>query len=820
MNNTSVARGVGVRPSRGIALALAVGIIAIVSMAVLAGPARAQTACGLIQSRVDAAAAGDTVNLPDGCVYREAVIIKKPVTLVGGPGTEIRGSDVWGQWSRNASGQWVSENTLPAFATITQIPVQDHPYPCEDGTSRCTFPQQVFVGGEPLEQVASDDPQSGQFAVNAERKVLLADDPAGGTVEVTVRTKWIDGRSGGVTVEGFAMKHAANGLDDGAIQNGSQPNWTVRNNDLSYAHTTILALGGATGLRAEGNEIHHAGHAGVTSANDADVALVGNQIHHNNTENFYAHWKAAGFKAHGVRSVLVSGNDVYANDARGIWTDGGSKNITIADNRIHHSARQGITLEISDHAEVYANMIWENGWGSPEDGDKSAGILAEATRDARIYDNTLAWNSGGVVVNNSDRKSGIGGSDPVFDTVTDVLVHDNTVLQEDLAGSEDFALMWRKAYAGGNLYEPVANNRGYDNRYWFPSPEGDRLHRFQWDSKLGKLPSFNATPGEERGSYLSDAQKDQAAAAQGIPAAPERGIDVTPPDVPQITNPDQDRYTSVHGLSVSGTAEPGSTVEVFDGATSVKSRIATSPAGNWSTSFGYVPSGLHTYTVKATDGVNNTSAASDVRRVTVDSQKPATTIDSGPASVDKTASATLSFSSNETATDFECALDGGAFGHCSSPTGYAGLGEGQHAFAVRAVDRAGNTDATPAKRSWTVDTTGAPRITNMVPAEDGTGVALAAEVSVSFSEPMKASSINANTVRLFRAGSSTVLSATVDYNESAKRATLSPGATLQAGARYKAVVSTGAKDVAGIQLDQNPDLAGSQPKAWYFTTRN
>jgi hypothetical protein len=88
-----------------------------------------------------------------------------------------------------------------------------------------------------------------------------------------------------------------------------------------------------------------------------------------------------------------------------------------------------------------------------------------------------------------------------------------------------------------------------------------------------------------------------------------------------------------------------------------------------------------------------------------DTTPPETTIDSGPSGSTNSASASLAFSSNELGSTFECRLDNATYSTCTSPQSYASLVDGSHTFEVRAKDGAGNIDATPASRTWTVDTT-------------------------------------------------------------------------------------------------------------------
>jgi Bacterial Ig-like domain len=87
---------------------------------------------------------------------------------------------------------------------------------------------------------------------------------------------------------------------------------------------------------------------------------------------------------------------------------------------------------------------------------------------------------------------------------------------------------------------------------------------------------------------------------------------------------------------------------------------------------------------------------------------------------------------------------------------------------------------------------------------------------------MMDTSINGNTFKLLlKEGTTTKVPASVSYDADIDplTATLDPNEPLRRGAAYKAVITTGAKDLAGNSLDQS-STAGSQQKAWSFTTSN
>src|SRR5262249_42925162 len=150
-----------------------------------------------LQNMIDAAPAGSVLQVP-ACTYRESVSINKPLTLDGLGKAQIRGSDVWTAWAASGA-TWTSSQTVP------RLPRHG---PCRRRTA-CQLSGQVCFDHKPLARTPAATPATGQFALDASRHVIIADNPSGHTLEVTTRPGWLQISGKDVTVQGFNMRHAA-----------------------------------------------------------------------------------------------------------------------------------------------------------------------------------------------------------------------------------------------------------------------------------------------------------------------------------------------------------------------------------------------------------------------------------------------------------------------------------------------------------------------------------------------------------------------------------------------------------------------------------
>ncbi|WP_119080661.1 Ig-like domain-containing protein [Chitinophaga alhagiae] len=124
--------------------------------------------------------------------------------------------------------------------------------------------------------------------------------------------------------------------------------------------------------------------------------------------------------------------------------------------------------------------------------------------------------------------------------------------------------------------------------------------------------------------------------------------------------------------------------------------------------------GTKTVYMRLKDAAGNVTPLQD--QILLDETVPATTITSAPPAITNSTTATFVFTSSEPPGTFEAQLDGSAFTPATSPLTFTGLAEGAHTFSARAIDAAGNIDATPAIHNWTIDLT-APAVANVsVPA--------------------------------------------------------------------------------------------------------
>ena len=110
--------------------------------------------------------------------------------------------------------------------------------------------------------------------------------------------------------------------------------------------------------------------------------------------------------------------------------------------------------------------------------------------------------------------------------------------------------------------------------------------------------------------------------------------------------------------------------------------------------------------IDRTQLLDSTSSAT-VTINTVDTIAPETILDSQPSGLSDSNNASFAFSGTDAGTgvtSYVCSLDGAPNTPCTSPVNYTGLANGNHTFAVKAIDAAGNLDVTPVIYNWTIQT--------------------------------------------------------------------------------------------------------------------
>lgn len=261
----------------------------------------------------------------------------------------------------------------------------------------------------------------------------------------------------------------------------------------------------------------------------------------------------------------------------------------------------------------------------------------------------------------------------------------------------------------------------------FSSP-GDQSASFECkldDGEWEPCSSPNEYTGLPDGEHVFRVRAvDAAGNANPSPAERRFTIDAGAPSAPEILSPATNRADDDGDFTVGGKAEPGSKVKLYEGGTLVAEATADE-SGDWSVDLRSVADGSHTYTATATDAAGNESGNSAAREVRVDGHPP------DAPSVDlESSSDTGSYDADDTTSDATPTISGSAepgstvrlyeggtlLGTATADEngGYTitladPLTEGAHEITARATDEAGNTDQSPARRTFTVDFPEPPR---------------------------------------------------------------------------------------------------------------
>ncbi|WP_052511628.1 Ig-like domain-containing protein [Atlantibacter hermannii] len=172
--------------------------------------------------------------------------------------------------------------------------------------------------------------------------------------------------------------------------------------------------------------------------------------------------------------------------------------------------------------------------------------------------------------------------------------------------------------------------------------------------------------------------------------------------------------------TVSGEAEAGSTVVIYDNGTEIGT-VTADENGNWSfTPQTALDDGEHTFTVNVTDAAGNTSPSTSAGTITIDTTAPAAasevtlsgddqSLSDGASTQDTTPTVSGEAEPGSTVVIYDNGTEIGSVtadenGNWSF-TPETALDDGEHAFTVNVTDAAGNTSPATAAGTITIDTT-------------------------------------------------------------------------------------------------------------------
>jgi poly(beta-D-mannuronate) C5 epimerase len=463
--------------------------------------------------------AGDTVLVREG-VYREQVIYAaepwtfqdrtygpyangesygRMINFIAHPDEEvvIKGSDLVEGWRRHDGDIWVKDDWS-------------------------VNSQQVFVDGEPLQQIAGRmaplvtrdrhflgrvgeglaDLRPGSFYVDLDADKLyvwLEDggDPNRHTMEVSVRPfLFYFLRVDYPRLANFKMRHSntSAAMNWAAVRFGER-NGIAENLDIQWTDYIGLSINGSNHV-VQNCVVNHNGNSAM-SGSGWGHRILGNVTSHNNYRNWNPAWHAGGVKFTGMWDVVVSDHLAEHNNGPGIWFDIWLAHVTVQNSIARDNQGHGIFYEISERAIIRNNLTYRN---------VGRGIyIANSAHCAVLHNVAYANGMSGIVVHGAQRRSGVYG-DPdnrwipaSHNEVRGNILMDNAHPDRRPRGWED-----RAEFILPDPADPSNRGNVSDGNVFWRSDDRPILFWYGWGAQAFDFDAWRRDVGHDRGSMIAD----------------------------------------------------------------------------------------------------------------------------------------------------------------------------------------------------------------------------------------------------------------------------------------------------------------------------
>jgi len=314
-------------------------------------------------------------------------------------------------------------------------------------------------------------------------------------------------------------------------------------------------------------------------------------------------------------------------------------------------------------------------------------------------------------------------------------------------------------------------------------------------------------------------------------------IDITAPAMPvglalaagSNSGSTADALTNVATPTITGSVAEAATIVLYDGVTAVGTATATG-AGAWTITSASLSATTHSLTAVAIDAAGNTSQASTVLEVSIDTTTGApsglalTTASNSGSTADTLTNVTTPTITGSVAEAASVVLYDGATAVSTTTASGAGawtvtsasLADAAHTLFAVAIDAAGNTSQASGGLVVTIDTA-VPALLARSPADDATAVATGTSLVLTFDEDVQAGS---GTLTLRTGGGAVVESFAPDSARIAydsRVVTITPTGVLSDGTAYYLEVASGAfvdaagNGFAGLSGDQAYNFVTAAP---------